>query len=86
MRNESSQDVFEPIVRGITQTGVRLANERAVLSLIAGIPGALFAVPLAAFVNVVVLYVSRRSWETGVAPRPDEMIWSTVPRDRRKNA
>jgi putative heme transporter len=33
-----------------------------------------------------VLYVSRRSWETGVAPRPDEMIWSTVPRDRRKNA
>ncbi|MCZ4066149.1 AI-2E family transporter [Microbacterium sp. H37-C3] len=55
-------------------------------AMIAGIPGALFAVPLAAFVNVVVLYVSRRSWETGVAPRPDEMIWSTVPRDRRKNA
>ncbi|WP_323985780.1 AI-2E family transporter [Microbacterium plantarum] len=55
-------------------------------AMIAGIPGALFAVPLAAFINVVVLYVSRRSWETGVAPRPDEMIWSTVPRDRRKNA
>lgn len=54
-------------------------------AMIAGIPGALFAVPLAAFVNVVVLYISRRSWETGVAPRPDEMIWSTVPRDRRKN-
>ncbi|MBJ3784811.1 ROK family transcriptional regulator [Devosia sediminis] len=31
--------MFEPIVRGITQTGVRLANERAVLSLIAGVPG-----------------------------------------------
>jgi predicted PurR-regulated permease PerM len=55
-------------------------------AMIAGIPGALFAVPLAAFVNVVVLYISRRSWETGVAPRPDEMIWSTVPRERRKNA
>ncbi|MGZ0069889.1 AI-2E family transporter [Microbacterium sp. Yaish 1] len=55
-------------------------------AMVAGIPGALFAVPLAAFVNVVVLYISRRSWETGVAPRPDEMIWSTVPRDRRKNA
>ncbi|WP_424448827.1 AI-2E family transporter [Microbacterium arborescens] len=54
-------------------------------AMIAGIPGALFAVPLAAFVNVVVLYVSRRSWETGLALRPDEMIWSTVPRDRRKN-
>lgn len=39
MRNESVEDVFEPIVRGITQTGVRLANERAVLTLIAGIPG-----------------------------------------------
>jgi predicted NBD/HSP70 family sugar kinase len=33
------QDVFEPIVRGINQSGVRLANERAVLTLIAGIPG-----------------------------------------------
>ncbi|MDQ1215991.1 AI-2E family transporter [Microbacterium arborescens] len=55
-------------------------------AMVAGIPGALFAVPLAAFVNVVALYISRRSWETGVAPRPDEMIWSTVPRDRRKNA
>lgn len=39
MRVESDEDVFEPIVRGITQTGVRLANERAVLTLIAGIPG-----------------------------------------------
>jgi predicted NBD/HSP70 family sugar kinase len=39
MRSESEQDVFEPIVRGLTQTGVRLANERAVLSLVAGIPG-----------------------------------------------
>jgi hypothetical protein len=39
MRIESDQDVFEPIVRGITQTGVRLTNERAVLTLIAGIPG-----------------------------------------------
>ncbi|KAA9086619.1 AI-2E family transporter [Microbacterium radiodurans] len=51
-------------------------------AMIAGIPGALFAVPLAAFVNVVVLYVSRRSWETGVGLRPGEAIWSTVPRDR----
>ena len=39
MRDLSDQDVFEPIVRGITQSGVRLANERAVLTLIAGIPG-----------------------------------------------
>lgn len=39
MRDGTVEDVFEPIVRGITQTGVRLANERAVLTLIAGIPG-----------------------------------------------
>ncbi|WP_297104062.1 ROK family transcriptional regulator [uncultured Devosia sp.] len=39
MRDLPDEDVFEPIVRGITQSGVRLANERAVLSLIAGIPG-----------------------------------------------
>lgn len=39
MRTKIEQDVFEPIVRGIAQSGVRVANERAVLSLIAGLPG-----------------------------------------------
>ncbi|GAA2970427.1 putative PurR-regulated permease PerM [Microbacterium terrae] len=52
-------------------------------TLIAGIPGALFAVPLAAFVNVVAIYVGQRAWETGESPRGD-MIWSTVPRPRRR--
>lgn len=51
-------------------------------ALIAGIPGALFAVPLAAFVNVVAVYLSARAWETGVAPTGD-LIWSTVPRQRK---
>jgi predicted PurR-regulated permease PerM len=55
-------------------------------AMIAGIPGALFAVPLAAFVNVVAVYLSRRSWETGVRPDPRDLIWSTVPRPRRKRA
>jgi len=55
-------------------------------AMIAGIPGALFAVPLAAFINVVWLYLSRRGWETGVRPRPDDLIWSTVPRPRRTPA
>lgn len=55
-------------------------------AMIAGIPGALFAVPLAAFVNVVVVYLSRRSWETGVRPDPRDLIWSTVPRPRRNRA
>jgi predicted PurR-regulated permease PerM len=51
-------------------------------AMIAGIPGALFAVPLAAFVNVVAVYLSERAWETGARPTGD-LIWSTVPRPRR---
>ena len=55
-------------------------------ALIAGIPGALFAVPLAAFVNVVVVYLGNRTWETGRRPESGELIWSTVPRPRRTPA
>ncbi|MBD7956873.1 AI-2E family transporter [Microbacterium sp. Sa4CUA7] len=55
-------------------------------AMVGGIPGALFAVPLAAFVNVVWIYLSRRGWETGAPARPDELIWSTVPRDWRNPA
>ncbi len=55
-------------------------------AMIAGIPGALFAVPLAAFVNVVTVYLSRRQWETGRRPAPEDLIWSTVPRTRRTPA
>jgi predicted PurR-regulated permease PerM len=54
-------------------------------AMIAGIPGALFAVPIAAFVNVVAVYLSERSWETGESPHGD-LIWSTVPRPRRTRA
>jgi len=51
-------------------------------AMIAGIPGALFAVPLAAFVNVVAVYIGERAWETGARPTGD-LIWNTVPRARR---
>ena len=51
-------------------------------AMIAGIPGALFAVPLAAFANVVAVYLSERAWETGRSPTGD-FIWSTVPAGRR---
>ena len=54
-------------------------------AMIAGIPGALFAVPLAAFVNVVAVYLSKRGWESAAPPTGD-YIWSTVPRPRRKTA
>lgn len=52
-------------------------------AMIAGIPGALFAVPLAAFVNVVVVYIGKRSWETGESAAPGDYIWTTVPRPRK---
>lgn len=55
-------------------------------AMIGGIPGALFAVPLAAFVNVVAVYLASRAWETGERPDPGDLIWSTVPRQRRKRA
>lgn len=55
-------------------------------ALIAGIPGALFAVPLAAFINVVAVYLSRRTWETGQQPTSDDLIWDTVARPRRRPA
>lgn len=52
-------------------------------AMIAGIPGALFAVPLAAFVNVVAVYLGDRAWETGRDPSTADLIWNTVPRSRR---
>lgn len=55
-------------------------------AMIAGIPGALFAVPLAAFVNVVAVYLSNRHRPGTAPPRPEDLIWSTVPRSRRNPA
>ncbi|HKT57416.1 MAG TPA: AI-2E family transporter [Microbacterium sp.] len=52
-------------------------------AMIAGIPGALFAVPMAAFVNVVWVYLSDRAWETGHIPSTADLIWSTVPRTKK---
>lgn len=54
-------------------------------AMIAGIPGALFAVPLAAFINVVAVYLSRRHGGD-VSTRPEDLIWSSVPRSRKSPA
>ncbi|MFT4215497.1 MAG: AI-2E family transporter [Microbacterium sp.] len=55
-------------------------------AMIAGIAGALFAVPLAAFINVVAVYLGgRRDGEAG-SPTDVDLIWSTVPRSRRSPA
>ncbi|MGB4777076.1 AI-2E family transporter [Microbacterium sp.] len=57
-------------------------------AMIAGIPGALFAVPLAAFINVVAVYLGRHRDGAGppLSPGDADLIWSTVPRSRRTPA
>lgn len=77
--------VLQPILMGSAVKVHPLAVVLVVAggSMIAGIPGALFAVPLAAFVNVVAVTLTSGSWKTGRQPAGD-LIWSTVPRERRR--
>ncbi|MGP3536253.1 AI-2E family transporter [Microbacterium sp. RD1] len=76
--------VLQPILMGSAVKVHPLAVVLVVAggAMVGGIAGALFAVPLAAFVNVVAVYLSRRSWDTGGPPVPADLIWSTVPRRR----
>lgn len=76
--------ILQPVMMGSAVKVHPLAVVLAVAggAMIAGIPGALFAVPLAAFINVAAVTLSSGSWRTGVAPKAD-LIWSTVPRQRR---
>lgn len=79
--------VLQPILMGSAVKVHPLAVVLVVAggAMVAGIPGALFAVPLAAFVNVVAVTLSTGSWRTGDEPQAD-LIWSTVPRTvRRRN-
>lgn len=48
-------------------------------SMIGGIAGALFAVPVAAFINVATVTISSGAWRTGRMP-DGTMIWRTVPK------
>ena len=77
--------ILQPILMGSAVKVHPLAVVLVVAggSMVAGIPGALFAVPLAAFVNVVAVTLSTGSWKTGLEPEGD-LIWSTVPRERRR--
>jgi predicted PurR-regulated permease PerM len=77
--------ILQPIMMGSAVKVHPLAVVLVVAggAMIAGIPGALFAVPLAAFVNVAAVTISSGSWRTGVGPSGD-LIWSTVPRERRR--
>ncbi|GAA1792315.1 AI-2E family transporter [Agromyces lapidis] len=76
--------VLQPLIMGtavkVHPLGVVLAV--ATGSLLAGIPGALFAVPVAAVVNVMILYVSGGAWKDDAPPPTDEVrspLWRTVP-------
>lgn len=73
--------ILQPILMG---TAVKVHPLAVVLvvsggAMLAGIAGALFAVPVAAFINVVVITISRKTWLTGKQPGPNELIWTTVP-------
>ena len=76
--------VLQPILLG---TAVKVHPLAVVLvvaggAMIGGIPGALFAVPLAAFVNVVAVYLSTKAWrDDGSSVDSADLIWQTVPRD-----
>lgn len=81
--------ILQPIMMGSAVKVHPLAVVLVVAggAMVAGIPGALFAVPLAAFINVVAVTISSGSWRTGAGADPNaDLIWSTVPREpRRRN-
>jgi putative heme transporter len=76
--------ILQPLIMGtavkVHPLGVVVAV--ATGSLLAGIPGALFAVPVAAVVNVMIVYIARGSWKDDAPPPTVETrspLWSTVP-------
>lgn len=66
--------VLQPLVMGNAVKVHPLAVVFAVAggSYVAGIPGALFAVPTIAVINVMVTYVARGKWRDGVSSQRDE--------------
>ncbi|MGW9628210.1 AI-2E family transporter [Microbacterium sp. NPDC055521] len=78
--------ILQPILMGSAVKVHPLAVVLVVAggAMIAGIPGALFAVPLAAFVNVAAVTIGSGVWRTGSEPAPEDLIWSTVPRERQR--
>ena len=78
--------VLQPLVMG---TAVKVHPLAVVLAvgagtLLAGIPGALFAVPVAAVLNVMISYIHGGVWRTAPpSPASDVLgspLWQTVPR------
>ncbi|MGR0219662.1 AI-2E family transporter [Agromyces sp. ZXT2-6] len=76
--------VLQPLIMGtavkVHPLGVVIAVTTG--SLLAGIAGALFAVPVAAVANVMILYVASGIWKQAEPPAPSEThspLWRTVP-------
>jgi predicted PurR-regulated permease PerM len=79
--------VLQPLIMGTAVKVHPLAVVLAVAagSLVAGIPGALFAVPIAAVLNVMTNYISRGTWRADLPAAdsaPASPIWQTVPQPR----
>lgn len=79
--------VLQPLLMGAAVKVHPLAVVLVVAAgtLLAGIPGALFAVPVAAVINVMFRYISSGAWRTAGPPSPlllGDVIWSTVPTER----
>ncbi len=79
--------VLQPLIMG---TAVKVHPLGVVLvvaagSLLAGIPGALFAVPIAAVLNVMINFIHRGTWRAvpaDTAPAISSPLWQTVPQSR----
>src|SRR5690606_14474209 len=70
--------VLQPLVMG---SAVKVHPVAVVLAVAAGsyvdgIPGALFAVPLVATLNAMIVYVARGTWRTDVLP-PQKIVISS---------
>ena len=81
--------ILQPILMGSAVKVHPLAVVLVVAggAMVGGIAGALFAVPLAAFVNVVSVYLSQKAWlHEGEALASRDLIWQTVPRDRARRS
>jgi len=68
--------VLQPLVMGSAVKVHPLAVVFAVAagSFLAGIPGALFAVPVIAVTNVMVKYIARGDWKTTPHPRAEDLL------------
>ena len=76
--------MLQPLIMG---TAVKVHPLAVVLvvaagTMLAGIPGALFAVPVAAVLNVMITYIASGRWRgDGTSPDipPQSNLWQTVP-------